>query len=400
MRLYGVRFEQPDPPPRAEELAPVFPETPGLYLHVPFCRTICPFCPYNKVRYEASTAAAYFRHLRAEAEMWLRALPGPFPSLYVGGGTPTLCLDGLAPLMEMFDVAGERAIEVLPTHMTPDGGRRIRDLGFDAVSIGVQSFDAGVLRHLGRPTSTRDNLQALENALDLFDCVDVDLIFDAAYSAPEVLLDDLATCFRMGAHQVSTYPLMRFGYTPFGSAPHRRRSEHRLLARATGLAAAHGYERRSVWTFNRPGGPSYTSITRPYFLGLGAGAASYAGTLFTLNHFGLGPHVEAVDRGNLPLARLARLPGPWASAYRVFWQAYTGRIPRPPRDPLLGHPMARILTAGARAGGWLRDSGEALTLTPRGYDRYHDLEEWVTYHMIEPLWAEMMGEHRRKGIEA
>jgi oxygen-independent coproporphyrinogen-3 oxidase len=77
----------------------------------------------------------------------------------------------------------------------------------------------------------------------------------------------------------------------------------------------------------------------------------------------------------------------------MFWQAYTGSIPVHTNDRLLATRAARC---GRRASSALRLTrrvdGE-LRLTPAGYDRYHDLERWVTYHLIEPLWTEMMEEH-------
>jgi oxygen-independent coproporphyrinogen-3 oxidase len=320
-------------------------------------------------------------------------LEGRFPSLYVGGGTPTLCLDELAPLLGRLPVTGERAVEVLPLHMTPSGAQRLADLGFDYVSLGVQSFDPAVLRRLRRPGSPASNRQAVETALGRFACIDVDLIFDSAYDDPQTLLDDLAICFGYGVDQVSTYPLMRFGYTPFGKGRHERRSEHALLHRATELAAAHGYERRSVWTYNRLGSPSYTSITRSYYLGLGAGAASFAGRVFWVNHFGLRQYHQAISDGHLPVARLARLPRTAAAAYRAFWQAYTGALPVDGGDEQLDHPLAAWLWRTAVLFGWCERRGDAVVLTRSGYDHYHDLERWVTYHLIEPLWAELMEEH-------
>ncbi len=393
LRLFGVSFVRPDPTPSPDQVMGWFDAAPGLYLHVPFCRTLCPFCPYNKVPFRDDLAARYMRRLEREVDAYRAASSGPFPSLYVGGGTPTLCLDGLAEILPRLPVTGERAIEVLPTHMSRDWANRIIDAGFDFVSLGVQSFDNRVLRRLRRPTSPNANRRAIEAAIGRFSCVDVDLIFDAAYDSPGILLDDLRTCFEYGVDQVSTYPLMRFGYTPFGKGRHDRRKEHVLLRQASDLAHTWGYERRSVWTFNRIGSPSYTSITRPFFLGLGAGAASYTGSTFLLDHFGLDQYVRAIDEGRLPIARLARLPNVAAAAYRTFWQAYTGRIPLESGDPLLDDPLARAASKMARGCGWLRRTGDALVLTGSGYDRYHDLERWVTYHFIEPLWEEMMREH-------
>lgn len=393
-RHLGVRFSEPGPDLVARHVVEAFPSTPGLYVHVPFCRTLCPFCPYNKVEFQADLAVDHLGHLEREASMYLDVLPGPFPSLYVGGGTPTLCLDGLAPLLSRLAITGERAIEVLPLHMTEDGARRLRDLGFDFVSLGIQSFDPAVLRRLRRPGNLATNRMAIETALGRFACVDVDLIFDTAYDDPRTLLRDLTTCFGLGVDQVSTYPLMRFGFTPFGKGAHDHRREHALLREATALAEASGYERRSVWSFNRLGSPSYTSITRPYYLGLGAGAATFAGQLFTVNHFGLTPYREALGAGRLPVALVARLPWPTASAYRTFWQAYTGAVPAHTDDRFLRTPVSECARGAARVLGLARRVDGELRFTPAGYDRYHDLERWVTYHLIEPLWAEMMAEHR------
>ena len=374
-------------------MAGCFDVVPGLYLHVPFCRTICPFCPYNKVPYRARPASDYLEDLDREASMYLAVQPGPFPSLYVGGGTPTLCLDGMDGLLERLPVTGERAIEVFPPHMTPAGASRLRALGFDYVSLGVQSFDRAVLRRLRRPGSPAGNRAAVETAVGAFACVDVDLIFDTAFDDAQVLLDDLAICFRSGVDQVSTYPLMRFGFTPFGKGPHHPGREHAVMRQATELARSCGYERRSVWTFNRSGGPAYTSITRPYYLGLGAGAASFAGEVFLVNHFGLDPYHRAIAAGQFPVARIPRLPRFGAGAYRAFWQAYTGAVPIDGDDPLLDDLVPVLLREAARVMGWSKREGDAIVLTEAGYDRYHDLERWVTYHLIEPLWKEMMAEH-------
>ncbi len=394
MRTPGVRFEVPDPPPDATWVMGRFPTPPGLYLHIPFCRTLCPFCPYNKVCFDPDLAAGFGHALLAEVDAYLTADAGPFPSLYVGGGTPTLCLDLVTEVAGRVEVTGERAIEMLPSHLTGVTALELARIGFDAVSLGVQSFDADVLRHLHRPTTVRQNLTAVEVAVGRFACVDVDLIFDTVFARPEVLLTDLATCFAHGVDQVSTYPLIRFGFTPFGTGEHDRRREHRLLRQATELAAAHGYERRSVWTFNRIGGPTYSSITRPRYLGFGAGAASYTGPDLLVNHFGLRQYTEALARGRLPIARHAHLSPLAADAYQLFWQLYTGVLPAGSFDEgSSGRHLLRAAVGLARTLGWVRRDADGDHLTPRGYDRYHDLERWVTSHLIEPLWAELHREH-------
>jgi len=364
---------------------------PGLYIHVPFCSSLCPFCPDNKVLYQREQAQRYFAALDRELEIYLAHIEGAFSSVYIGGGTPTLCLDELAVCLERIPVHGERAIEVLPTHADKTAIARLHALGITHVSLGIQSFDAEMLRHLKRPNSTADNIQALENTVGQFACVDADIIFDVAFQESATFLHDVETCLRSGVDQISTYPLMRFGYTPFGKAAHRPEKEHEVLKAVQALAERYGYERRSVWTFNRQSGPTYSSITREHYIGVGAGSATYTGSYFLLNAFSVERYIAEAGAGELPLARSIRLGELKAATYDLFWQAYTGSIDikrfeeRHPTMPLLRW----LLHASVRAG-WLTVEGSTARLTPAGYDRYHDLERWVTYHFIEPLWAEML----------
>ena len=117
-----------------------------------------------------------------------------------------------------------------------------------------------------------------------------------------------------------------------------------------------------------------------------------------MNHFGLLTYIDAVKRDSPPIAKwlhLGRAPG---MAYDTFWQAYSGLIDT---DSLSDYGWwARLLPPAlgplVLAGLATRDHGQ-YRLTARGFDRYHDLERWVTYHFIEPLWAQMLAEHKREG---
>ncbi len=378
---------------------------------MPFCSRICPFCPYNKVLPRGDQPGDYFSALGQEVDRYLAAGAAGatgFTSLYVGGGTPTLFPDDLAPIVARMPVSGVRAIEVLPTHATPARLAGLAAAGFDAVSIGAQSFSDEVLRRLRRPHDAQQARAAVGAAVGRFALVDVDLIIDVELDdrLGGTFLRDLVACFKLGADQVSTYPLMRFGYTPFGAARHDRRREHETLARATRLANAHGYERRSVWTFNRRTSPTYTSITRRRFLGMGAGSASFLGRDFLVNHFGVQTYIDSTAAGGLPVARRLHLGALGGLAYDAFWAAYAGQV-----DPgaLVGPGGARSRVAedmldGALAvlarAGLVRRDGVSYRLTERGFDAYHDLERAVTYQLIEPLWAQLLREHAQEDAPA
>jgi coproporphyrinogen III oxidase-like Fe-S oxidoreductase len=379
--------------PNPDDVVSSFVGPFGLYLHVPFCPSICPFCPYNKVLHRAGLTGPYFAALRDELRMY-GANELRFESLYVGGGTPSLCLGEIGSVVEGVDVAHERAIEVMPNHVVPEVVKRLRALAFDYVSLGIQSFDPGMLRHLGRLNTVEDNRRALAATVGEFACVNADLIFDVAFVEPEVFLRDFEECCRSEVDQISTYPLMHFGYTPFGKAAHARGAEHELLRRTSELANALEYERRSVWTFTRRGGPLYASIARELYLGCGAGAATFTGREFLLDHFALAPYQRALAAGRLPLARRLRLGPTRAALYNAFWQLYAPGVDveRFRRQFAGARWVAPVLQA-LRKLGYLELRGDRLHLTERGFDRYHELERWVTYQLIEPLWDEMLEEH-------
>ena len=173
------------PPLRAGDVVRSFDGPAGAYVHIPFCEWICPFCPYNKVRADDALARRYFAALAAEVDAYVAAHEAtwgrPFSSLYVGGGTPTLYPGELAAVLDRIPASGERAIEVLPNHATPDRLDGLARMGFTAVSIGAQSFHDGVLRRLRRPHDAATSRAAVENALGRFACVDVDLIVDVEW---------------------------------------------------------------------------------------------------------------------------------------------------------------------------------------------------------------------------
>ncbi|HEY3437651.1 MAG TPA: radical SAM protein, partial [Actinotalea sp.] len=391
----------------ATEVVRLLDSAAGAYVHIPFCTWICPFCPYNKVRVTEELSTPYLAMLRREVDALVDAHVrrfGAFTSLYIGGGTPTLFPEVLADLVERVPTTGHRAVEVLPTHATPAGLDRLAAAGIDAVSIGAQSFHDPVLRRLGRPHDAAASRAAVRAAVGRFAVVDVDLIVDVALqgggldarAAEQAFVDDVAECFDAGVDQVSTYPLMRFGYTPFGTAQHARRREHAVLAEVAGIARRAGYERRSVWTFSRVGAEPYTSITRRRFLGAGAGASSVTGRDFLVNHFGLSAYGSAVAAGRLPVARRFHLGAVGGAWYEAFWQAYSGAVDVTALARAYGAtgggPVRTAMLAARAAGLVVPDHG-VLRLTPRGYDVFHDLERAVTYRLIEPLWAQMLREH-------
>ena len=134
---------------------PVPEPVPGqaymLYMHVPFCERLCPYCSFNRFPFREDRAKPYFENMRKEMRM-LKELGYDFDSVYIGGGTPTIMIDELCETIDLardtFSIK-EVSSETNPNHMVPDYVEKLTGR-VQRLSVGVQSFDDGLLRQMDR----------------------------------------------------------------------------------------------------------------------------------------------------------------------------------------------------------------------------------------------------------
>ncbi|MCT4585771.1 MAG: radical SAM protein [Peptostreptococcaceae bacterium] len=128
----------------------------GLYIHIPFCKKLCSFCPYQKVLYEKELAKNYKDALIKEIKLVGESLETKkeIESLYFGGGTPSLLIDYIKEILDTldlyFDIKNGIGIELHPNDVDEDLVKKIKELNINMISLGIQSFDTGVLNVLGR----------------------------------------------------------------------------------------------------------------------------------------------------------------------------------------------------------------------------------------------------------
>jgi oxygen-independent coproporphyrinogen-3 oxidase len=122
----------------------------GLYVHIPFCRSLCSFCPYCKVVHNKPQADAYKIALLKEIDLVCKGMSGKkkATSLYFGGGTPAMMLDDLkdiiAKLKEYFDITGGIGVELHPSDITERNLEKLKEAGVTMLSIGIQWCRTGV----------------------------------------------------------------------------------------------------------------------------------------------------------------------------------------------------------------------------------------------------------------
>jgi oxygen-independent coproporphyrinogen-3 oxidase len=291
----------------------------GLYLHVPFCAAICPYCDFAVARGDDRARERFTAALIAETRASAGALAGPFDTVYLGGGTPSsLSADQLASILRA--VRAELPVtrdafpilEANPEDVTADAVASWRELGIEGVSLGVQSFDAGLLRFLGRGHSGEEARRAVELALDVdFPWVSLDLIYGAPARGRDPLtiaLEDVAAAIALAPHHVSCYQLTVHEGTPFGAA--RERGRLRELgdeAQATLFLAVHealaagGYPGYEVSNFARSIEDRSRHNTKYWrhlpYLGLGPSAHSFDGASRWWNQRDWRQWTRAVEEG-------------------------------------------------------------------------------------------------------
>lgn len=321
-----------DPAPAAPQAPPALPapagEAPGIYLHVPFCSAVCPYCDFAVTVGGAAAHDRYRRALLAEIDLVAaaggRAWGEAADTVYLGGGTPSaLALEALDEILaalaarlgvSLSDPAAARLFfEANPEDVTPASAAAWRRLGVATVSLGVQSFEAEPLAFLGRrhdPAGARRAVEAVRAAG--FDTLSIDLIYGWPGQTAERWRRDLEAALALAPDHLSCYQLTVEPGTAFG---HRRArgalvempdEEQAALFRLTHtLLADAGYPAYEVSSFAR--GPQHRSRHNtkywrhaPY-LGLGPSAHSFDGAARRWwNERRLAPWRAAVGAGRLP----------------------------------------------------------------------------------------------------
>jgi oxygen-independent coproporphyrinogen-3 oxidase len=373
----------------------------GVYLHVPFCERVCPYCDFAVVaarRLPADREAEYVEALLAELGRRSAVFAGRrLESVYLGGGTPSLLQPGsigrlVRAVRGAFASEGpvEVTLETNPGTVERERLPGFREAGVNRISLGVQSFQDETLKRLGRAHRASEARRALAAAREAgFDALGLDLILAAPGQSPGALERDLDEAIAFAPEHVSIYELTIEPGTPFATADARGQLDRpdeegavALLELAERRLAGAGYGRYELSNFARPGFEAVHN--RRYWerrpvLGLGVGAVSTDPPapgaphgVRRQNTRDLADYVARVSRGGSAEDRAAEVfDAPTARGEAVFLALRTaagldaarfasefGRAPR-------GYWEGPIEALVAR--GWLEEGPTGdLRLTPQG----------------------------------
>lgn len=366
----------------------------GLYVHIPFCRSLCSFCPYCKVVHNKPQADAYKIALLKEIDLVCKGMSGKkkATSLYFGGGTPAMMLDDLkdiiAKLKEYFDITGGIGVELHPSDITERNLEKLKEAGVTMLSIGIQSFQEECLRKIGRRNDAFVEKIGLVRSSG-FEVIDVDLIFAIPGQTDAILASDIHTAFASGATQVSTYPFIDFTFADNAYKPMSEAVKREMLEHLTEYCRKEGIERTSVWTFAQRHTEKYSSVTRDAFLGFGVSATTLLKDAFKINTFSIPAYIERIGSGNLPTSLTLRFTKRQRAVYYLFWSAYAMRIDADRFEELIGIPLKRMFGLElflATKSGYLKKKGRVYELTDKAALLYHGVEQAYTTAYIDKMW--------------
>ena len=212
----------------------------SIYVHIPFCESLCFFCACNKiVTKHHERSAEYLRYLNREIDLHIEHLGAgqTISQLHLGGGSPTFFSDEeLAELMSMlkrnfvFSPSGEYSIEVDPRTVNEQRLKHLAELGFNRLSFGVQDFDPEVQKAVHRIQPAEQVFSLVEAARRYqFESVNVDLIYGLPMQTPESFKRTLAQVVELRPNRIALYG---YAHLPERFKPQRRISEYELPAAA------------------------------------------------------------------------------------------------------------------------------------------------------------------------
>ena len=281
-----------------------------LYVHIPFCEELCPYCSFNRFPLDKDLAREYFEAVSQEALLYAdRGFD--FQSVYVGGGTPTVLPEEVGRLLDLlrntFSIR-EISLETNPNHLTDHIVKILQQGGVKRLSVGVQSFDDNLLKQMeryhkyGSGAEIRDRLGRLMGA---FDTLNVDMMFNFPTQTMSMLESDVQIIKAIKADQVTFYPLMVSDMTrrdlaaKFGPISYR---QEKLFYEQIVAMLREEYSCGTAWCFSR----QHTMIDEyivdyDEYVGIGSGSFGYINGACFANTFSIPDYLQAIKDRKLPI---------------------------------------------------------------------------------------------------
>ena len=349
-----------------------------LYMHIPFCERLCPYCSFNRFIFKEDKAKRYYEQLRKEMRLTAE-LGYNFSSVYIGGGTPTVLVDELAQTIdlarELFDIQ-EVSCETNPNHLTEEILGKLQGR-VQRLSVGMQSFDDGLLKQMNRYDkygSGAENIARIQKVNGMFPTLNVDMIFNFPSQTLEILEEDIKSIIKSGANQTTFYALMtspivaRSMANSVGKVDYKREVEYyRLITEKLGEV----YTPISAWSFSRKGNDLIDEyiVDHEEYVGIGSGSFSYLDGSLYVNTFSLKEYEKRLTENRFSVCKKRDFSKHEQMRYRFMMDLFGLKLDKKAFKESFGTSIERGLwleMAYMNFWGAFKEKKNHLELTPTG----------------------------------
>ncbi len=252
----------------------------GLYIHVPFCLTKCPYCDFYSERYTVSLAKEY----AAAVIRNLRRYPERFDTVYFGGGTPALLYREIVDILAAVNIVSnaEITVEINPCLCTDEILSELLAAGVNRLSVGVQSFDDRELSALGRRHKSIESERGIKRAYDAgFGNISADIMLAVPLQTQKTLKESIERLLSLPITHISAYMLKIEPSTPVGKNPPALPDEDEtaeLYLQCCELLKKSGFKQYEISNFAKAGFESRHNLKYwrwEEYLGIGTAAHSF-----------------------------------------------------------------------------------------------------------------------------
>ena len=252
----------------------------GLYMHVPFCLSKCPYCDFYSVKHDSQTAESYTQAMIRN----IKHYGGRFDTVYFGGGTPFLLWDKICDMLSFVDVTEDAEITIEANPCTVDAQKlsALRNAGVNRISFGVQSLCDDELKALGRRHNADTAIRAITIAKEQgFDNISADIMLGTPMQTLDSLTYTVRRLSELPVTHISAYMLKIEENTPFAKAKPVLPDEDEvcsLYLKATELLSNTGFDQYEISNYSKKGFACRHNLKYwncEEYLGIGPAAHSY-----------------------------------------------------------------------------------------------------------------------------
>lgn len=280
--------------------------TTSAYIHIPFCKSKCNYCSFVSYANRPLTAQKdYVKTLLLDIDNYYK--DENLQTLYVGGGTPSLLeIEDLKKIISCFNFEqnAEKTIEVNPETVNIEYLLKLKEIGFNRISIGVQSLDDSILKQIGRIHKAAKAIETIIEARKAgFENISVDFIYGLPNQSQDSFVSDLKTALDIGVEHISLYGLkIEEGCAFFTTKPQNLADEDMqadMYLSAIELLEKNGFVHYEISNFSKNDKHSRHNLNYwadGEYYGFGAGAHGYIGGVRYSNYSQLTDYQKKYDQ--------------------------------------------------------------------------------------------------------